>query len=359
VAPKRYFILDILRIFSMFMVILWHWKLGSTIPPYQSFVDFSVPGLPIIENSYLLNLIASAGFLGVDLFFILSGAVIYLSIGNRSPLEFLVARFKRLFPAYILVLLFTAIIYRFQSIDPISISEAYSSVILGESYNFASLPTRPIIAAGWTLIIEISFYFSVFILLIIREIMCNLLKFKVKIEAIFLFWGAVIYCEFGESLNSLFVNKNYISYFLAGAILMIAAKFKYFIARFIFFYLASLLVFQTLNLRIQSTQGNILLSNFGSLSITLIISFLIYMSSLDSLNSKLNNSFIALISKSTYPFYLMHQQIGIFFAAIIYTKAVIPINLVYFITFVIITSLSLLINIYWEPFIRKRINFTI
>jgi hypothetical protein len=82
--------LDILRIFAALFVLVQHW---------------SIVGLSEVFNSEIATTIFSYGFLGVDVFFFISGIVITRSALNSTARKFTVARFARLAPAYLVILL--------------------------------------------------------------------------------------------------------------------------------------------------------------------------------------------------------------------------------------------------------------
>lgn len=58
-----------------------------------------------------LNPAADFGYLGVDLFFVISGFVVLMSLWDRRPADFVVSRVVRMFPAYWACLILAAVIY--------------------------------------------------------------------------------------------------------------------------------------------------------------------------------------------------------------------------------------------------------
>ncbi|WP_367140222.1 MULTISPECIES: acyltransferase family protein [Streptomyces] len=89
-GPARLAALDGLRLCAALMVVAYHYvAFGSGAwagPPAEVFPTAHVP--------------ASYGWLGVQLFFMISGFVICMSCWGRGPGEFAVSRVTRLFPAY-------------------------------------------------------------------------------------------------------------------------------------------------------------------------------------------------------------------------------------------------------------------
>ena len=100
--------------------------------------------------------IAAYGFLGVHLFFIISGTVISRSVIRRSAREFVIARFLRLMPALLIAVVFSAAVLLIGG--DLFIERALRSIP-------TNLMLMPLIAdtgwlnpVFWTLAIEASFY---------------------------------------------------------------------------------------------------------------------------------------------------------------------------------------------------------
>ena len=84
----RFPLIDILRIFAAFLVVFYHYLFRGHAADSMMSTNF-----PFGE-------LLKYGYLGVDLFFIISGFVITKSIENRSLKQFIIARFIRLYPIY-------------------------------------------------------------------------------------------------------------------------------------------------------------------------------------------------------------------------------------------------------------------
>ncbi len=92
--PKRYQELDSLRGVAALMVVVFHFTMGRK------------------EGQYLFNL----GNTGVELFFIISGFVIFMSINKmKNSKEFIINRFTRLYPTYWTCVTFTFILIAWSS----------------------------------------------------------------------------------------------------------------------------------------------------------------------------------------------------------------------------------------------------
>src|SRR5436190_10531242 len=91
--------LDLLRFIAACAVMLFHYTFRG---PRDGFWQASFP---------FLDQISRYGYLGVQVFFILSGFVILLTAYEKNAMGFAMARFVRLFPAYwICVTLTTAVV---------------------------------------------------------------------------------------------------------------------------------------------------------------------------------------------------------------------------------------------------------
>lgn len=99
-APRLY-ALDALRLVAALAVLAFHWTAYAQVPEIwggKAPAEF-MPGIARVT---------SYGWLGVQLFFIISGFVICMSCWGRKPGDFFVSRVIRIFPAYWVAVLLTA-----------------------------------------------------------------------------------------------------------------------------------------------------------------------------------------------------------------------------------------------------------
>jgi exopolysaccharide production protein ExoZ len=111
----------------------------------------------------LLGSSARYGVFGADLFFVISGFIIYFTnySSRSSPGTFLARRLKRILPSY---WLFTGLTLALFAIAPMINSEFPSVSHIARSLLFVSFlkDNMPVVFVGWTLEYEMFFYLSVF-----------------------------------------------------------------------------------------------------------------------------------------------------------------------------------------------------
>lgn len=152
--------IDILRFLAAVSVALYHycffmWAFPQGIAGRAA----EVPPQPALEHLF------SWGWIGVEVFFVISGFVIAFSAENSTPGKFAIARFRRLVPAVLICAPITAGILF--AIDVYSAKSALSLT----ARTIAFIPTRPWVdSVYWTLAIEIAFYALVWALLFIGKI---------------------------------------------------------------------------------------------------------------------------------------------------------------------------------------------
>lgn len=87
---ERVGILDGMRFCAAMVVLLFHF----------AFRSWTSADIPTVVNYGLLGDISKYGYLGVDLFFMISGFVILMSAEGRTATAFVRSRAIRLYPAY-------------------------------------------------------------------------------------------------------------------------------------------------------------------------------------------------------------------------------------------------------------------
>ncbi|MFE5089313.1 acyltransferase family protein [Streptomyces sp. NPDC056638] len=149
-AEPRLYALDALRVLAALSVLFFHFtgvdaatKANWGVNPKQLF-PWLFP-------------VTSYGSYGVQLFFIISGFVICLSAWNRTPGQFVRARFLRLFPAYWFSSVVAFLVWRVlpdgQRTAP-SISDSLTNLTMFQ----VPLSARHLVGAYWTLWVELTFY---------------------------------------------------------------------------------------------------------------------------------------------------------------------------------------------------------
>jgi len=194
----RYKELDALRGFAALFVVFFHY---TTHTPYAvSFLELGVTG--------------------VDLFFIISGFVIFMSINKvSSAKEFIINRFSRLYPTYWTVVTFTTVlclvVSQYQTVaEPISLFKYAANMTMFQHY----LRAGNIDGTYWTMIIEMVFY-----ILIVILFRAGLLKYIIAIGLILLgitvVWDIFIeayFLSFYKLIRYIFPLINHFPLFFAG-----------------------------------------------------------------------------------------------------------------------------------------------
>ncbi|MCV2364574.1 acyltransferase [Paucibacter sp. DJ1R-11] len=103
------------------------------------------------------------GYLGVNLFFIISGFVIFMTLDRcRQPMDFVVSRFSRLFPSYWLAIALTFAVVSSFGLPGKEVSAWQAAANLLMLHGFAHVPH--VDGVYWTLEVEMLFYIAMFTL---------------------------------------------------------------------------------------------------------------------------------------------------------------------------------------------------
>ena len=153
--------LDLLRFSAAIAVTLYHYA-----------TCYPAPADAALAPIAAVSAVTRYGYLGVDLFFMISGFVILWSALGRTAVDFVVSRASRLYPAFWASIAFTALCV----------------IVLGgmlPGYQGPPLDARTLVANAtmlptmlgatriedvyWTLEIEVRFYALIFLLLVLRQ----------------------------------------------------------------------------------------------------------------------------------------------------------------------------------------------
>jgi peptidoglycan/LPS O-acetylase OafA/YrhL len=199
--------LDLLRFLAALGVLLFHFTGFGGGGPWPDSAREVFPALGEVTRY---------GYLGVDLFFVISGFVILMSAWGRGPGEFAVSRVVRLMPAYwAAVLLGAAIFVGF------GLGQGRPGVVLPNLTMLqGGLGVRNVDAVFWTLWVELHFYVLMAVLLGIGLTYRRCVAFM----TIWLFLG-LFADEADSKLLKIMVMPTWHSYFIGGMALYLIYRF--------------------------------------------------------------------------------------------------------------------------------------
>lgn len=149
---------------------------------------------------------ADFGWLGVQLFFMISGFVILWSVQGKTPKQFVLSRFARLYPSYWVCLTITAIALTYAG-------QQIGTWRLLANYTMFQVPLNQphVDSVYWTLYVELKFYFMILALLLLRQ--------QRYMEHWLMLWLAGAIASFFVPLLAKLTLGYYAAFFISGAML--------------------------------------------------------------------------------------------------------------------------------------------
>ncbi|MFC4144998.1 acyltransferase family protein [Micromonospora mangrovi] len=152
-ASPRLYVLDGLRLVAALLVVAFHFTIFSK--PWGAPNGTAVPELATVTQF---------GWLGVYLFFLISGFVICMSAEGRSLSQFATARITRLYPAYWFAVIATTVVVTLWPVvaKPLPPGDVLTNLTMFQDF----LGVKRVEPVYWTLSVELRFYllFGLFVL---------------------------------------------------------------------------------------------------------------------------------------------------------------------------------------------------
>jgi peptidoglycan/LPS O-acetylase OafA/YrhL len=299
-SPRRIAVLDGLRFLAASMVVLYHYvgapnaQIGD-----RGATDVLAWGTKAKNVfAWMPHQLASFGWTGVELFFLISGFVICMTGWGRRPKDFFVSRVVRLVPAYWAAIAVTALVlFLFPKLtDGIRPSMVLTNLtMVQQAYGVSNL-----VPAFWTLLVELLFY------LIFGLVAIGGITYR-RMVTFCVLWAAasIVAQSSGDKLVKIVLIPQYSPYFIAGIAF-------YLIYRFGGNLLLWAIVVYSWLIALNEPQSPTLWPVQLILTSFFLIMAVVATHKLDWVGWR----WLTVAGALTYPLYLIHQDIG--FTAIAY-----------------------------------------
>ena len=208
----RFYEIDLLRFLAAILVVIYHY----------TFIGYNLSNLSPVRYERF-EPVTKYFYLGVELFFVISGYVVLMSAHKKTLKQFFISRITRLYPAFWVACTLTFIVILFFGPTPQSLAWSENMHVTKMQYivNMTMLQHflgySDIDGAYWTLATEINFYFLIS-LLISYKIFKDIYIFII----IWLFYTAAT--QLSVATNTPFHHlliPEYSSFFVAGMLFCI------------------------------------------------------------------------------------------------------------------------------------------
>jgi peptidoglycan/LPS O-acetylase OafA/YrhL len=328
---KRLLEIDVLRGIAALGVVIYHYTTWyNEIYHHSKEVIFYFP----------------KGKYGVELFFLISGFVIFMTLTKiKTSADFIIGRFSRLYPAYWTAIILTFTILSFNKLPEYKVTWYEALINLSMLQFFLNVPSVDLVY--WTLSVELSFY----------VIMYFLFKTKIlrHIEAVAIGWLLLMILSFvlehnfkltvDPRISTLFLLKN-ANVFIIGIMYYKLYTNQNFV-RIYGIIAACLLIY-----KLEHSWGETFV-----LSLFILVFELVLREKMRFINNKI----LVFLGTISYSLYLIHQNIGYVIIRNFYYFGISPnigILFAIFIAIVLATAITFLIEQPMIHFIKKQYKST-
>ena len=287
-------VLDLLRMIAVLGVILFHYSFQG--PTTHGAIDVPLPEFAAF---------AKYGYIGVPLFFVISGFVIAYSADGRTATAFAIARVARIYPGFIFcmtVTFFTTLAFGAPQFEA-TMSQWVANIFIG-----APALNQPYMdSAYWTIVTELTFY-AWFGLLILGGVS------RRRIDLVVLIWlslsllNETVFRSY--AVDKLFLT-NHSGFFAAGLVLYETyAGRRNATVQCLLGLATACAIFQSLK-NLQEFRDRFRTDFDDWIGAALVLATIAaVMLAVRVRRVPLPSSLIVAIGGLTYPLYLLHQQVG-------------------------------------------------
>ncbi|MFD3931269.1 acyltransferase family protein [Streptomyces sp. NPDC058614] len=295
-AGNRLYAIDGIRIAAALMVAVHHFA-GTNRSNQQGNIIWDRPVSDIMPNVFR---VAAYGWIGVEIFFVISGFVICMSCWGRTPRQFFVSRVIRLYPAYWFAIAFTTAVL-------VAVPGVWERLRLREILlNFTMLQSGSGVANAdgvyWTLWAELRFY-----LLFMLVVAAGLTYRRVVIFCCV--WGAAAMLAPVSKfpLLVLIANPEGAWYFIAGLALYLMHRFGQDLLLWGILAMSWLMGQLELGHRIDSVEH---VSSWRGAVLIFTVFLLVMVGIALGMTDRIRWKWLVTAGTMTYPLYLMHYAAG-------------------------------------------------
>ncbi|MFF3977857.1 acyltransferase family protein [Streptomyces sp. NPDC055808] len=293
--PPRLAALDGLRLVAALMVVGYHYMALKSAWGHDPATIFPT-----------MHRFAQFGWLGVEVFFLVSGFVICMSVWGRTIGDFAVSRVSRLFPAYWVAVPLTALVIRMW--PEVSSIRSWDDVIVNLTMVQAGNGTKDIDGAYWTLFVEIKFY-----VLMAIVVLCGVTYRNVLVFCGVWTVAAALAPVLGTPALSAFAMPQYAPFFIAGIAFYLMRRFGSNPLLWGLVLFQFLLAQRYIRYRMASNLGRAAADHLPTWPVRLIIIAGFVMVGAIALGAldKVQWKWLSTAGAITYPLYLIHMFIGL------------------------------------------------
>lgn len=339
-SKPRFFILDLIRFVAAIAVLAYHYTAR----------DYSGLDQPPAEVYQAVSWFTAYGFLGVQLFFLISGFVILLSVRGRGLGSFIASRISRLYPAYWGALILTTALLVWIA-PQLGSSVTLPQFLVNLTMLQTGLGVPNVDGVYWTLWVELLFYTFVAVLIAIR-----LTDTKVYLFA--LLWPIVGLCVqqlLSGPLPNL-LSAKYAPFFAAGMILFLIHERGHNVTRWILLCAnVTLGTWQTVRYEVPGAEKATGLVLSAAVVCVVMVAIFVIVAAVTVSPVKFRGArWMTYAGALTYPLYLIHQYWGWWMIGLVYPFAGRWVALIAGIT--VSTSLAVILERWVERPLRPRIR---